>query len=308
MKGINLRGIIPAIVLPMTRDFQPDLAALRRYVDWLVPQRPVALAVNVDTGEGPHLSFEERRTVLESVVKAVNGRCKVVAGVAGPYTAQAVRNAQSAKDAGADALLVFPISVFQGTPLKPEVPYAYHRAIADAVDMPLILFQLQPALGGIVFGADALSKLLEIEQVVAIKEAAFDAKLFLQTKALLDAAPRHITFLTGNDNIILESFIMGAEGALLGFSTIATDLQVQMMQAALENDYDTAWSISYRLQPLSDTIFMPPVTDYRARTKEALRLLGVLENNVVRPPLLPLSVEECAAVRRALVRAELLGG
>jgi len=306
MKDINLRGIIPAIALPMTEDFQPDLPVLERYIDWLVAQGPVALAVNVDTGEGPHLSFDERRLVLQSVVRFVNGRCLVVAGLAGPYTDQAILNARSAKDAGADALLIFPIPAFQGQPLLPELPYRYHKAIADAVDMPLILFQLQPALGGVLYEPEVIARLLEIEQVVAIKEASFDAVRFLQTKSVLDASGRHISLLNGNDNFIFEALILGAQGALLGFSTLATDLQVQMLEVVRKNDYITAWSLGHRLQPLADVIFQRPVTDYRARTKEALKLLGVFKNAVVRPPLLPLSPAEQESVYQALTKAGLL--
>lgn len=306
MNELNLKGIIPAIVLPMTREAQPDLPALRRYVEWLIPQGPVALAVNVDTGEGPHLSPEERRQVLETVVEVADGRCAVVAGVAGPYTEAAIANARMARQAGASALLVFPIPAFLGQPLHPEVPYRYHQAIAEAAELPIILFQLQPALGGVLFSADVLRRLIEIEQVVAIKEASFDAVRFLQTKAVLESASRRITLLTGNDNFILESFILGAEGALLGFSTLATDLQVQMLQAVQRHDFETAQQIGRRLQPLADVIFRPPVTDYRARTKEALRLQGVIPNNVVRPPLLPLSAQELADVRRAMQQAGLL--
>src|ERR1044071_1142100 len=125
MPEIDLRGIIPAIVTPMTNDGALDLPALRRYVQWLADQGPVALAVNVDTGEGPHLTVDEKRQTLETVAEAVAGKCKVVAGVAGPSTAQGVTNAKAARSAGADALLIFPISAFLGQPLKPEVPYRY---------------------------------------------------------------------------------------------------------------------------------------------------------------------------------------
>lgn len=81
MREIDLRGIIPAIVTPMQAAGEVDHAALRRYVVWLVEQGPVALAVNVDTGEGPHLTADERREILETVVAAAEGRCRVVAGV-----------------------------------------------------------------------------------------------------------------------------------------------------------------------------------------------------------------------------------
>lgn len=306
MQDVDLRGIIPAIVTPMTNDAELDLPALRRYAHWLADQGPVALAVNVDTGEGPHLTADEKRQTLETVAEAVAGKCRVVGGVAGPSTAQGVINARAAQASGADALLVFPISAFLGQPLNPEVPYRYHAAIAEAVDLPLILFQLQPALGGVLFTTEILHRLITIPSVSAIKEASFDAMRFLQVKAALDSASRKITFLTGNDNFICESFILGAEGALLGFSTIGTREQVTMLDAIQRGDIAEARELGQRLQPLADVIFAPPITDYRARTKEALKMLGILENTTVRAPLLPIAEAEHGTLRRALQSAGLL--
>ena len=306
MQDINLRGIIPAIVTPMTSEAELDLPALRRYAEWLAEQGPVALAVNVDTGEGPHLTIDEKRQTLETVADAVAGKCKVVGGVAGPSTALGVANARAAQAAGADALLIFPISAFLGQPLNPEIPYRYHAAIAEAVDLPLILFQLQPALGGVLFTTEILQKLITIPSVAAIKEASFDAMRFLQVKAALESATRKITFLTGNDNFIFESFILGAQGALLGFSTLGTREQVTMLHAVQRGEINEARELGCRLQPLADVIFAPPVTDYRARTKEALKMLGILNNTAVRPPLLAVSEAERAIVQRALQSAGLL--
>jgi 4-hydroxy-tetrahydrodipicolinate synthase len=306
MQNIDLRGIIPAIVTPMTNSEDLDLPALRRYAQWLAEQGPVALAVNVDTGEGPHLTADEKRQTLETVTEAVAGKCKVIGGVAGPSTAQGVANARAAQAAGADALLIFPIPAYLGQPLNPEVPYRYHTAIAEATDLPLILFQLQPALGGVLFTTEILHKLITIPSVAAIKEASFDAMRFLQVKAALESASRKITFLTGNDNFICESFILGAEGALLGFSTLGTREQVSMLKAVQRSDFNTARELGCQLQPLADVIFAPPVTDYRARTKEALKMLAILENTTVRPPLLPISDNEREVIRHALQAAGLL--
>lgn len=306
MRDIDLRGVIPAIVTPMDNDSNLDLKQMRRYIEWLAAQGPVALAVNVDTGEGPHLTADEKRQTLEAVKEAVNGRCLVVAGIAGPSTAQAVVNARAAQAAGADAMLVFPIPAFLGLPLNPEVPYRYHTAIAEAVDLPMILFQLQPALGGVLYTTEILHRLIEIRSVAAIKEAAFDAMRFLQVKAALESASRKITLLTGNDNFIFESFVLGAEGALLGFSTLGTREQVRLLEAVKRRDFAAGQELGNRLQPLADVIFAPPVTDYRARTKEALKMLGVIDNTTVRLPLLPVSESERATIRRALERAGLM--
>lgn len=305
MKQIDLRGIIPAIVTPMLPDGTFDRASMKRYVDWLVPQGPIALAVNVDTGEGPHLSFDERREILETVKEAVNGRCMIVAGIGGPSTAMAVANAKQAQEAGADALLIFPIPAYLGQPLRPDVPYHYHAAIANAVDLPLILFQLQPALGGVNYTTEVIHRLIEIPSVAAIKEASFDAMRHAQMRVTLDTASRRITMLTGQDNFIYESFLLGAEGALLGFATLGTREHVEMLNAIRRCEFGKADALGKRLQALADVVFAPPVTDYRSRTKEALKLMGVIEHTVVRPPLLAVDEQERTVVREALLRAEL---
>lgn len=303
MGSLNLQGIIPATVLPMTSDFSPDLVALERYLDWVILQGPVAVAINVDTGEGPHLSRDEKHAVLKTAVQVAHGRCGVIAGIGGPYTAAAIEQARDAERAGADAVMIFPVPVFQAQPLDREIPFRYHEAIARAVDLPLVLFQLRPVLGGIEYPREVLCRLLEIESVIAIKDACFDPVKFLQLRATLNQAPHKIALLTGNDNFIMHSFLHGADGALIGFGTLATALQVQMYRAAKASDFETATRISSIVQPLSDVIFAPPVTDYRARTKEALVMQGILPNAYVRPPLLPVDDAERARIRAAMEAA-----
>jgi 4-hydroxy-tetrahydrodipicolinate synthase len=302
----NLAGIIPAIVTPMTADGEIDDAAVGPYVEWLIDQGPVALAVNVDTGEGPHLSRDERRRMLGLVRGAAAGRCAIVAGVGGPSTRDGQANARDAADAGADALLVFPIGAFLAQPLRVDVAVGYHEAIADATDLPLILFQLQPALGGVIFDQETLRRIAAIDEVVAMKEASFDARLYLLTRRMIESLPRPIDLLTGDDNFIYESFVLGAEGALIGFGTLATELQVEMYALTREGRWDEARAIWERILPLEEVVYGQPVRDYRARTKVALRELGVIESTIMRPPLLPVGDPDALAVRAALEAAGLL--
>ena len=299
---LDLDGLIPATVLPLTPEHEIDEPALRSYIRWLLGFDGLkALAVNMDTGEGPHLSRDEKRRVLDIYADEVRGALPLVAGVSARYTAEAVELAHDAADAGADATIVFPIPAFAGEPLAPEVPYEYHRAIANAVDLPMLLFQLQPSLAGVLFSRETLLRLIEIPNVVAIKEASFDAVRFVQTRRVLDEAPRRITLLTGNDNFILESFLLGATGALIGFGTIAIAEQIEMFRYVSSGEPTAASEINERtVRPLADALFAPPVRNYRARMKEALRHLGVIPNATMRPPLLDLDDAERAAVKRAL--------
>ncbi len=306
VKAVNVRGIIPATVLPMTEDCKMDPTSMKTYYDWLIDQGVCAVAVNVDTGEGPHLYPEEKRAVLEKVVEIVDGRVSVIAGLTAMFTQQAIEQAKEAEAVGADGLLMFPIPAFRGKPQDREQIYAYHAAIADAVDLPMVLFQLQDALGGVEFEDETLLRLCEIENVAAIKEASFDALKFVRTVAALSAAPRTPVILTGNDNFICESFILGAKGALIGFGTVATSLQVEAFHAAMENDFDKVKEISRTIQPLVDATFGPPVRNYRARLKEVLVMQGIIERATVRPPLVTVPEAEREAIRQALETMELL--
>jgi 4-hydroxy-tetrahydrodipicolinate synthase len=303
MGNLDLRGLIPATVLPMTEDAHVDESAFRRYIAHVAAAGPKALAINADTGEGPHLWPDERRRVLEIVVDEVGDRVPIVAGLGAQFTEQAVKAAREFASIGAAGFLVFPISAYQGEPLDPELPVRYHAAIGEATGLPLILFNLQPALGGVNFTPETLDRLCQLAEVVAIKEASFDAKLFVEVRDAVKAARPECVVLTGNDNFIYESFVLGAEGALIGFGAVATRLQVEMIELALAGRFAEAKAIWERLQPLEEAIFSRPVRDYRARTKEALVMQGLLERATVREPLLPVGEADRARVREALARA-----
>src|SRR5215211_2232729 len=176
MNRPDLKGLIAATITPMRSDYSVDERALRDYLRWIADQGVTGLAINVDTGEGPHLYPEERLRILEVAAEEVGDKVTIVAGLSASFTDQATKVATDTARAGAHALLVFPISAYQGQPLNPEIPVRYHQAVAEASGLPLIAFQLQPALGGVNFSRESLERLLAVDGVVAIKEASFDAK------------------------------------------------------------------------------------------------------------------------------------
>lgn len=306
MREISLRGIIPAIVTPMTQDFKVDEETLVDYIKWISRFQIGGLAVNVDSSEGPHLYREERKRILELAADVIKGKFPIIAGLPTRFTQEAVEQALEAKEAGADALLVFPIPSFSGSPLSADIPYKYHKTIGEKADVALVLFQLDPALGGVEYRPEVLLELIRINQVIALKESLENARKFVSTARLLREVPRKITLLTGNDTFILEALILGAEGALIGFGTLATDLQIEMFDLVQRRRYEKAKAIAERLQPLVDALFAPPARNYRARTKEALVMLGVLRCAYVRPPLLLVSEAERKKLREALEQADLL--
>lgn len=308
MAGVNLKGVFPAAILPMDADYQPDFAAYADYLDWLVAENAVGFAVNMDTGEGPQLSPEERRRAVETARDVADSRVSVFAGVMGATTQQAVATAEMYKEAGADGLVVFPNAGFRNDPLDPKIPYAYHKAIADATGLPVMLFQLAPVFGGVNYPRDVLLKLLEIPQVVGIKEASFDAQYFAYTMETVEMSGRDITVLSGNDRFITESFMLGATGALLGFCAIGCGMTAAMLDRFNSGEYQEAVAMRPQVQGFADFIYKDPVLDYRARCKVAVAHMGVIDPSLtyIRPPLLQISEAEADDIRAALVRAGML--
>jgi 4-hydroxy-tetrahydrodipicolinate synthase len=305
-KTLDLAGIIPAVCLPMTADEGIDEPALRKYIRWVAGYGIKGVAVNADTGEGPWLYPDERARVIEIWAEELDGKVPLIAGLSASFTHQAVSLAKQARKAGADALLVFPITAYLGQPCPFEIPLGYHKALAEEVGLPMVMFQIQPAMGGINYTDEMFARLLEIPQVVAIKEASFDCQRFIDTVRILRQAPRRITILTGNDDFIFESFVLGADGGLLGFATLAIEEHIRMLSLVKQGDILKAKEIWDVIGPLEARIFSPPLRDYRPRIKEALTMLGIIPRATIRRPFFPVGGAERERVRQALARAKLL--
>jgi 4-hydroxy-tetrahydrodipicolinate synthase len=308
MTTCNLKGIIPAVIVPMRQDFSIDFDAYRRYIEWMISLAPVGLAVNVDTGEGPYLTPEERAEVIRVSRQVAAGRAAIVAGVGGPSTRMAETNAKAAREAGADALLVFPTPAFLNDPFDPQIIYDYHKAVADASDLPLVAFQLAPVFGGVNYTPEALQKVLELPQVIALKDASFDCQHFTLTRDIIRRADHEVTLLTGNDTFLLESFLLGAAGGLLGYGAAGAGLLIEMLNAVKAKRFDDAVAMQPRVQGFCDYIYALPYGDYRARSKVALVHMGLLnpDQTYVRPPYVTLWAVEQHRAREAVEKAGLL--
>jgi 4-hydroxy-tetrahydrodipicolinate synthase len=300
---IDFKGLFPATVLPMTEDASVDEPALRGYMRHVASTTIHGVAINVDTGEAAHLSHEERVRVIEIVVDEIGDRLPVIAGLPAQFTEQAVAFGRDYQAAGASALLVFPLPAFQGAPLDAEMVVRYHSAVGDAVGLPLVVFNLLPSLGGVLFTAEIVERLCSLAHVVAIKDASFDAQIFVEVVAAVRQVRRPVAILTGDDPFIHESFVLGADGALLGFGAVPTRQLAQVVDLAVSGRLAEAKTIMDRLVPLERAMFAAPVRNYRARAKEALVMQGVLPRATVREPLLAVSEAERQAMRKALVAA-----
>jgi 4-hydroxy-tetrahydrodipicolinate synthase len=301
-------GLIPAVITPMNDDLEINVEAFDSYLRWIIDQGVAGIAVNVDTGEGPTLTSEERVILLEIARERLNSKI-LVAGLTAASTKQAVEEAERAKGAGADVMLVFPNTAFRGNPSDPEAVMDYHSRISDGADIDVMLFQLQDALGGVELGEECLRSLASLERVVAIKEATFDFSKYKDTlhlfRELEEETGREIAFLTGNDNFIFESFLWGCDGALIGAGAQDTIRISGCYGACVEGEWKKAVDLAKEFQPLVDAVFAPPVRAYRARTKACLYLQGVIPGKAVRPPLVEVNESELESLREALRTAGL---
>jgi len=295
----RLHRLIPAIVTPFRTDLRLDERVFTRYVEKVVSSGISAIAVNTDAGEGQFLLQEERERVLSLVKKTVSGRIPVVCGLGGVNTMQVLEHARRFQDLGTDFFLVFPQPAFRGATGKDRAIISYHESLVR-IGVPLIIFHLQEALGGVFYPAETIAELAQMDGVVAIKEATFDALIYRNAVDLLSSAKRRISILTGNDNFIIESFLLGADGALIGFGSIFTDIQAKAINLARKQRYREAFALFTRIDEICRFCFKPPVRDYRARIKEVLVAQGVFQNALVRAPLLPVVASERRQIRKIL--------
>jgi 4-hydroxy-tetrahydrodipicolinate synthase len=304
--GQPLRGIVAAPFLPMLPDAMIDWATLETYLAGIAKTRPTAIAMNMDASEGPALDRDEQIEVLRVAKKAVDGRCLLLSGLIAGSTRDAIRWGNALKQAGAEGLCIFPpFPTFLGNPVPSDMIYAYHKAIADGVGLPMIAFQFPKAFGPD-FPPDTLARLETIPQIIALKEASFDTTKTIETIAAAKALPRKLGILTGSDTFILEAMIFGCDGALIGFAGTATDEIIRMHRAVEARDYVTAHEIWDRLGPLARFCWRPPIRDYRPRMKEVLVLQGLFAHSTCRPPQLGVDDAERDELHRLAGEAGLL--
>jgi 4-hydroxy-tetrahydrodipicolinate synthase len=306
LTGKNLRGIVAAPFLPMLPDHSIDWATLETYIAGIAEARPTAIAMNMDASEGAALDRDEQIEVLRVSKNAIAGRCPLFSGLISGSTRDAIRWGNTLKEAGAEGLCIFPpFPTFLGNPVPSEMIYAYHKAIADGVGLPMVAFQFPKAFGPD-FPPETLQRLETISQIIGLKEASFDTTKTVETISAAKALPRKLGILTGSDTFILEAMIFGCDGALIGFAGTATDQIIRMHAAVEARDLATAYEIWDRLGPLARFCWRPPIRDYRPRMKEVLVLQGIFPHAACRPPQLGVDEAERRKLRRLAEAAGLM--
>ena len=295
-------GVIPATLLALHDDLSIDERSTRRHLrECALVDGVSAVTVNGHASEVHACSFEEQQRILAASVAEVGDRVPLINGVYADGSIEAARIAAMADREGASALLVFPPgSMAMGGQLRPEMAIAHFRRIADATDLPIIVFQY-PMGGGLGYPFETLLQLFDrVPTIRAIKDWSNDAMLHERHVRTFQRLPRPVSVLTTHSSWLMASLCIGPNGLLSGAGSVIADLQVALFRAVQAGDLKAAQAINDRIVPLSQVFYAPPFLDMHNRMKEALVLLGRLDEAVVRPPLVKISDAEIARIRQAL--------
>jgi 4-hydroxy-tetrahydrodipicolinate synthase len=301
-KSFRPAGVIPATLLALHEDLSIDERQTRKHLrDCALIDGVSAVTVNGHASEVHACSFEEQQRILAASLAEVGDRAPLVNGVYADGSIEAARVAAMADREGASALLVFPPnSMSMGGQLRPEMALAHFRRIADATDLPIIVFQY-PMAGGLGYPFETLLRLFEaVPTIQAVKDWSNDAMLHERHIRTFQSLTRPVNVLTTHSSWLLASLCMGPNGLLSGAGSVIADLQVALFRAVQAGDLKTARAINDRIVPLSQVFYAPPFLDMHNRMKEALVLLGRLDKAVVRPPLVKIPDAEIGRIKQAL--------
>jgi 4-hydroxy-tetrahydrodipicolinate synthase len=296
MKRMKITGVIPALITPFKQNGELDLEGAQRNVRELMECGIRTVMCNGCSGEGIALDARERVAVVEAVRKALSGKGVLIAGAGTATTRETIALCRDAKSAGADVVMV--ITPFMEIPSQEGI-YRHYAAIADAVDVPIVLYNIPPHTT-VNIDLDTLGRLTEIDNVVALKDSS--GNLSYAAATIREYGDR-ISILTGGDDILVPAFTLGAAGAILAIANVATRMVLQIYESVQAQRLDTAKDIYYRLLPLAQAIGSP--VNFPAPLKEAMRLLG-RASGAPRSPIVAVSAAESSAIKAALQSAGLL--
>jgi len=276
-----LSGSAVALVTPFKNDGSVDTDAIRRLVQFQIEAGTDIIIPCGTTGESPTLSAEEQMTIIRTIKEEANDKIIVAAGAGTNDTTHAVELAKKAEKAGAAAILS--VAPYYNKPSQ-EGMYQHYRHIAEAVSVPIIIYNVPGRTGSNVAASTILRLARNFENIAAVKEA---SENFAQIAELLDERPEHFAVLTGEDSLILPFMAMGGDGVI---SVAANEIPMQIKQlveAARNGNLEEARAINKRYRKLLKLNFLEsnPVP-----VKYALAKMGMIEENY-RLPLVPLSVE-----------------
>lgn len=282
-------GSMVALVTPMTDDGALDVPALERLVDFHVDHGTDAIVAVGTTGESPTLDMEEHCEVIRLTVARARGRVPVIAGTGANSTQEAIALTRCAEQAGADACLL--VTPYYNKPTQ-EGLYLHYKAIADAVPIPQILYNV-PGRTACDLLPETIERLAAIPNIVGVKEATGNLD---RGREILRRCGERLDLYSGDDATALDLILLGAKGDISVTANVAPRLMHELCAAARAGNQASARAINDKLMPLHQSLFVEanPIP-----VKWALKEMGLIRGGI-RLPLTPLSAKHHATVRQAL--------
>lgn len=290
-----LQGSLVAIVTPMFEDGRLDISSLRALIDFHLAEGTDGIVIVGTTGESPTVDFDEHCLLIETAVSQVNGRVPVIAGTGANSTKEAIVLTQKAKELGADACLL--VAPYYNKPTQ-EGLYQHFKAVADAVEIPQILYNV-PGRTGCDISNNTTLRLSSHRNIVGIKDATGGIE---RGTDLLLRAPKDFVVLSGDDATALSLMLLGGKGVITVTGNVAPKLMHEMCEAALKGDVATARAINAKLFALHQKLFVEanPIP-----VKWVLAQMGLIKTGI-RLPMVQLSAQYHEVLRDACKPAELL--
>ncbi len=291
-----ITGSIVALVTPMIPgSLEVDWDGLKKLVEWHIEQGTHAIVAVGTTGESPTLDVQEHMATIAAIVEDSAGRVPVIAGTGANCTREAIEWTRRAQQAGADAcLLVVP---YYNKPTQ-EGLYLHHKTIAEAVDIPQILYNV-PGRTACDMLPETVVRLAEIPNIIGIKDATGDLD---RARELIDICPEEFAIYSGDDGTALELILMGGHGDISVTANVAPQLMAKMCRLGLAGAADEAREINAQLNPVHEAMF---VESNPIPVKWAVAEMGLMQH-AIRLPLTELSPHLHAPVADALKQAGLL--
>ena len=285
-----IQGSIVALITPMTEDGAVDEASLKKLVEFHIEQGSDALVAVGTTGESATLDEDEHCSVIKFVVDCVAGRIPVIAGTGANCTREAIHLTERAKQVGADACLL--VTPYYNKPTQ-EGLYLHYKAVAEAVDIPQILYNV-PGRTGCDLLPETVGRLAKIPNIVGVKEATGKLE---RVKQIRDLTGDSFALYTGDDATSREFCLMGGNGSITVTGNVAPKLVHEMLTAAINGDHETAAAIDAKLAGLHDSLF---IQSNPIPVKWAVAEMGLIGKGI-RLPLTWLT-EDCFDTVRAAMR------
>ncbi|WP_220809951.1 4-hydroxy-tetrahydrodipicolinate synthase [Noviherbaspirillum aridicola] len=284
-----IQGSIVAIVTPMHADGSLDLPGLRKLIDWHVAEGTDGIVIVGTTGESPTVSVDEHCELIRVAVEHAAGRVPIIAGTGGNSTAEAIELTQFAKDVGADASLQ--VVPYYNRPTQ-EGMYQHFRKIAEAVDLPVILYNV-PGRTVADMSNETILRLAGVPGIVGVKDATGN---IARGSDLIRLAPSSFAVYSGDDATAMALMFCGAKGNISVTANVAPRAMHELCAAAMAGNVAEAVAINNRLLPLHIKLFVEPNP---VPVKWALEQMGLIPAGI-RLPLVPMGEAWHGAVREAL--------